>query len=134
MRRVRVRARGRSTAGVIATGRSAMASSASLTERAIGKVADDFSVQLVDYYGIAVTSELATTTCEIDPVSTTVARATVDQRLGVFGDGGQPAPAAWSRRAYVARVTCSREVVALGHAPLDLPVRISACFPGSERS
>ena len=65
-----------STAGVIATEALAMTSSASLTERVqSGKVADDFSVQLVDYYGIAVTSELATTTCEIDPVSNSASHA-----------------------------------------------------------
>ena len=133
-----------STAGVIATEALAMTSSASLTERVqSGKVADDFSVQLVDYYGIAVTSELATTTCEIDPVSTSASHARHELEISGSTSSATTRGVATFRgsilrgeldRAYVARVTCSRETTLslLDIAPLDLPVRISACFPGSE--
>jgi len=133
-----------STTGVIATEALAMTSSASLTERVqSGKVADDFSVQLVDYYDNAATSEFTTTTCEIDPVSTSTSHARHELEIsGSTSSTTSRGVATFSGsilrgeldKTYTVRVTCERDTTLplVDIAPLDLPVRISACFPGSE--
>ena len=108
-----------------------------------GKVTDDFSVQLVDFYNQVVTSEMSPVSCAIAPVVTpsTLAR----HSLEISGVEASPTSSGVAiftgailrgelGEAYVAKITCTRDVTAnLGTiAPLDLTVRVGMCRPGSE--
>ena len=108
-----------------------------------GKVADDFSVQLVDFYGHAVTSELTPVTCTITPVTTSSTPAR--HQLEISGSTSAATSAGLATfsgsilrgeldHEYVAKVTCEREttMALVQITDLDIPVRIGLCLPGSE--
>jgi len=108
-----------------------------------GKVTDDFSVQLVDFYSQAVTSEIVPVTCAISPVVTPSALAR--HSLEISGAAASPTSSGVAvftgailrgelGEAYVAKITCTRDASAnLGTiASLDLAVRVGTCLPGSE--
>ena len=133
-----------SSTGVIATEALALTTAKAIASRIqSGKVTDDYSVQLVDFYSNPVTSEIAPTECTIAPVtsSSTLAR----HELEISGSTSAATSAGVAtfsgsilrgelNEEYTAKVTCTRDTTMslTDITPLSLPVRIGLCSPGSE--
>lgn len=132
------------TSRIVATEALASTAQTALKSRVqSGKVTDDFSVQLVDFYGQPVTSELTSVTCSVSPL--TGASPHARHNLEISGSSSSATSAGVATfsgsilrgelgKDYTARVTCTRDttMTLTSISALDIPVKIGFCLAGSE--